>query len=134
LSPEYAAPVGTRSRNLVLILVIAGLAVGGFLFVRYQQTVEQPMALARDAARRSSEVREAMGEPLRFGRIPEAKVRGKNAHLGVRVRGPRGSGVLLEWAQMDAGKWQLCSLLFRDESTTTDVILVSRLATHCARE
>ncbi|HKO12431.1 MAG TPA: cytochrome c oxidase assembly factor Coa1 family protein [Acidobacteriaceae bacterium] len=126
--------MGQRSRNVGVMVAVAGLAVGGFLFVRYQQTVQQPMALATDAARRSSEVREAIGEPLRFGRLPEAKVRGKNAHLGVRVRGPRGSGVLFEWAQMDAGKWQLCSLLFRDESTTTDVILVSRLATHCARE
>lgn len=76
----------------------------------------------------------ALGEPLRFGRIPRARVRGKNAHLGIRVAGPRGNGLLLEWAQKEVAGWQLCSLLFRDENTTTDVILVSQGATHCARE
>lgn len=112
----------------------AALAVGAFLYVRYQQTVRQPTALATEAARRSTEVRNTLGEPLRFGRIPQARVRGSNAHLAIRVHGVRGDGLLLEWAQKNAGRWQLCSLVFRDESTTTDVILVSEAATHCARE
>ena len=112
----------------------AVIAVGAFLFVRYEQTVRQPIALATDVARKSSEVRDAIGEPLRFGRIPQARVRGKNAHLTIRVRGAHGDGLLIEWAQQDRGRWQLCSLLFRDENTTTDVILVSETATHCARE
>lgn len=117
-----------------LVVVVAALAVGGFLFVRYQQTLHQPIALARDAARRSPEVRDAVGDPLRFSRIPQARVRGANAHLAMDVRGSRGNGLLLSWAQKDAGQWRLCSLVFRDEKTTTDVILVSRTATHCARE
>lgn len=117
-----------------MVVAVGALAAGAFLFVRYQQTVRQPVALAADAALKSSEVRDAIGEPLRFGRIPQARVRGRNAHLDIRVRGARGDGLLIEWAQKDAGHWKLCSLLFRDESTTTDVILVSETATHCARE
>src|SRR5579862_8971920 len=124
-----------RSRIYVgLVAVAAALAVGAFLLVRYQQTVQQPMALARDAARQSSEVNNALGEPLRFAKIPQARVRGNNAHVAIRAAGPRGNGLLIEWAQQNAGHWRLCSLLFRDESTTTDVILVSEAATHCARE
>jgi len=124
-----------RSRIYVgLVAVAAALAVGAFLLVRYQQTVEQPMALARDAARQSSEVNNALGEPLRFAKIPQARVRGNNAHVAIRAAGPRGNGLLIEWAQQNAGHWRLCSLLFRDESTTTDVILVSEAATNCARE
>lgn len=115
-----------------MVVVAVAIAVGAFLFVRYQQTVEQPMALATDAARRSGDVREALGEPLRFGRVPRARVRGNNARLAIRVRGSRRDGLLMEWAQKDPGGWQLCSLLFRDG--TTDIILVSQSATHCARE
>lgn len=118
----------------MLVLVSAALAVGAFLFVRYQQTVQQPVALATDAARRSDEVRNALGEPLRFGRLPGARVRANNAHLTISVRGSRGDGMLVEWAQKGPGGWQLCSLLFRDQKTTTDIILVSQSATHCARE
>lgn len=117
-----------------MVVAVGGLAAGAFLFVRYQQTVQRPIALATDVARKSSEVRDAIGEPLRFGRIPQARVRGKNAHLTIRVRGAHGDGLLIEWAQQGPAGWQLCSLLFRDESTTTDVILVSETATHCARE
>ena len=123
-----------QPRKAAAIFVAAVVAVGAFLFIRYQQTVQRPIALATDVARKSSEVRDAIGEPLRFGRIPQVRVRGGNAHLGIRVHGAHGEGLLIEWAQQDRGRWQLCSLVFRDESTTTDVILVSETATHCARE
>ena len=126
--------VAQRRIHLAVVVAAAALAVGAFLFVRYQQTVRQPMTLATEAARRSAEVRDTLGEPLRFGRIPQARVRGSNAHLTIRVHGVRANGLLIEWAQKDHTRWQLCSLLFRDESTTTDVILVSQTATHCAKE
>lgn len=123
-----------RTGSVAVLIAVAALCAGAILFVHFKRILRQPVALATNAARNSSEVRDALGEPLRFGRLPEAKLHDTNAHLAIRVRGPRGSGLLLEWAQRDAGSWQLCSLLFRDESTTTDVILVSRAATHCARE
>lgn len=116
------------------MMVVAAFAVGAFLFVRYQQTAQRPIDLAEAVARGSGEVRDALGEPLRFGRLPQVKVRGANAHAVIRVHGARGEGLLIEWAQQEAGQWKVCSLLFRDESTTTDVILVSRAATGCARE
>lgn len=122
------------SRKVAVIVAVAAFAAAAFLFLRYQQTAQKPIDLAEGAARASGEVRDALGEPLRFGRIPQVKVRGPNAHAVIRVHGSRGEGLLIEWAQQNAGRWNLCSLLFRDESTTTDVILVSRAGSGCARE
>jgi Cytochrome oxidase complex assembly protein 1 len=121
-------------KTSVLIVAVAGLALGGFLFVRFNQTVQAPMKLATDFAQGSSVVRSALGEPLQFGRLPIAKVRGSNAHLGIRVTGSRGQGSLIEWAQQTAGQWKLCSLTLHTNSDDADTILLSGTTSSCARE
>jgi hypothetical protein len=121
-------------RGLALVVAFGGLALGGFLFVRFNQTVQAPMALAANAAQSSTVVRSALGEPLRFGRLPRAKVRGNNARLGVSVSGPLGSGTLIEWAQQTGGQWRICSLAFRPNDGSGSVDLVESETTRCEPE
>lgn len=125
-------------RGIALVFAVGGLAVGAFLFVRFSQTVKAPMALATSLAQTSPDVRAALGEPLTFGRFPQAKVRPAksllNAHIAIPVSGPRGKGTLVEWAQQDAGQWKLCSLVLHTDSDNSILVLVSGSGTTCARE
>jgi hypothetical protein len=56
------------------------------------------------------------------------------ADLSIQIYGPVGGGTLLEWAQEDAGKWHLCSLLFRSSDVSTSITVVSDASTQCDRE
>jgi hypothetical protein len=121
-------------RGPALVIAFGGLALGSFLFVRFNQTVQAPMALAANLAQSSTVVRSALGEPLRFGRLPRAKVRGNNARLGIGISGPLGSGTLIEWAQQTSGQWHICSLVFRRGDGSGSVDLVDSETTRCEPE
>ena len=58
---------------------------------------------------------------------------GGNADLIIPLNGGHGRGTLVEWAQKNAGRWQVCSLLFRAD-TGASVMLVNPANTHCAAE
>jgi hypothetical protein len=117
-----------------VVIAFGGLALGALLFVRFNQTVQAPIALATRVAQTAPPVTAALGEPLRFGRLPAARVRGRSARLVISVAGPAGSGKLIEWAQQDGGQWRICSLVFRPDAGGARIILVASETTHCETE
>ena len=46
-----------------------------------------------------------------------------NANLRIPIKGSRGKGELLEWAQLQNGQWYMCSLVFRSANGSTLPIL-----------
>jgi hypothetical protein len=125
-----------RARTgLAIVFAVGAVALGAFLTLRFNQTVQTPMALATRIARISPPVFQALGTPLQFGRFPEAKVlpwqSRLNARIGIRVSGPLGSGMLNEWAQQNGGQWRICSLVFRSDTGTAGIVLVDNSQMHC---
>lgn len=120
---------------VVLVLV---LLAGAIWTLSFERRIQEPVRLAAHTARSSAEVRDVIGEPVSVVRFTKGSLSAKgcngNADLTIQVYGPRGRGTLLEWAQEDAGKWHLCSLLFRSTDTSVSTSLVSDTSTHCDRE
>lgn len=131
-----------RSKNVIPKGLAVGLAlllsVAGTWIVRFERRAREPVRLATSVARRSAEVRHLIGEPIHVGRWAKGNLVANHgegtADLTISIHGPLGRGTLLEWAQEDAGKWRLCSLLFRSNDVSTGTTLVSDASTHCDRE
>lgn len=122
-------------KGLALAVAIGGLVAGGLLFLHYDRILTEPRLQAEEIAQNSPMILEKLGDPLEFGRFPQAKLHGdNNAHLAIGVSGPAGTGTLVEWAQQDAGHWRICSLVFRWNGTGDEFELVDGAETHCAPE
>ena len=88
------------------------------------------------AAQTSPELIEELGEPMTGGK-PDGKFVSKrgsgNADLTIPLRGPKGGGLLREWAQQRNGAWHLCSLSFELQDGATRIV-VDAAKTHCEPE
>ncbi len=72
------------------------------------------------------------GWPIR-GKLSTRKGFG-NADLRIPLSGPRGKGLLLEWAQLQRGKWHICSLVFNSATGGQINLVDDQIQTHCERE
>lgn len=132
-SAKSVVPIGLAAMLTLVFLL------GGIWTVIFQNRAKEPVRLAADLAEGSAGVRQAIGVPLKTGRWIRGNLTTKrgegNADITIPVHGPLGQGILQEWAQEDAGKWRLCSLLFRSEGQiSASITLVSDESTHCDRE
>ncbi len=120
---------------IVFVSLIGTLGI--FWLVRFESMVDQPTAMAVALAEKSAVVHSALGQPLQFSRFPTGRMTGSDtggtADIKIKVTGPLGKGILAEWAQVSDGKWQVCSLVFRQETSRASV-LVGGDATHCEPE
>jgi hypothetical protein len=132
LSKLRAILVGSTVGVFILV------AIAGIWILRFENQARAPIALAARTARGSAEVRQLLGEPIHISFAAKGNLVSKrgygNADLIIQVDGRLGQGTLLEWAQEDTGKWQICSLLFRSASGSTIIPLVDDSITHCERE
>jgi hypothetical protein len=132
----------TFNRRAVQVFLVLGvfllIVIVGFWNFRFERRIRAPIALAARTAHGSSEVRHVLGSPTRVGRFAKGNLNSGdgngNADLAIPVYGPLGRGTLLEWAQEDAGKWSICSLVFRSSDGLTSIPLVEDSSTHCERE
>jgi hypothetical protein len=124
-------------RGLALVVAFAGLAIGAALWVHFDRLLTQPRQMAIRFAQIAPPVTNTLGEPLEFGRFPQAKLHGGNGEgnvdMSISVSGPLGSGTLIEWAQQSAGQWHICSLVFRPDRRD-GITLVDSSQTHCEPE
>jgi hypothetical protein len=125
--------------TLAVAIAAIALASGATLFAYYDRVLTEPRQLAMRVAQISPALAVALGEPLHFGRFPQAKLHGgngeSNADMAISVSGPLGSGKLIEWAQQSGGQWRLCSLVFRpDAGGARSLDLVDSGSTHCETE
>lgn len=88
-------------------------------------------------AQASPQVADLIGRPIEPGWPVRGSVlmRGGegNADLRIPLHGPRGRGMLTEWAQREGGRWHVCSLHFHTEAGA-DLVLVDAAGTHCEAE
>jgi hypothetical protein len=124
---------------MALLVAVGGLALGAGLFAHYDRLLTTPRTMAIQMAQISPALMVALGEPLHYGRFPQAKLYGGNgegnADMAISVSGPLGSGKLIEWAQQSNGQWRICSLVFRpDAAGARNLDIVDSAATHCETE
>jgi hypothetical protein len=132
----------TFKRRAVQVFLALGvfllLVIVGFWILRFERRIRAPIALAARTVRGSSEVRHVLGSPMMVGRFVKGNLNSGNgngnADLAIPLYGPLGRGTLLEWTQEDAGKWSICSLVFRSSDGLTSITLVEDSSTHCERE
>ena len=126
-----------------LLAIMAGCAVlviaAGLISVwRFERNARVPIRVAMHVARNSAELQTAIGTPMQVEPLARGDLiadRGNgNADLMVRIKGPKGRGVLGEWAQEVAGQWHICSLDFRSQDGVIRLTLVDEASTHCERE
>jgi hypothetical protein len=130
------------SQRKVLVSLTTGvfllLVLAGAWILRFERQARAPAALAARTARSSAKIRRLLGEPLHVARLtkgtPVSSRGDGNADLTIQIEGPLGRGMLYEWAQEGAGKWQICSLLFQSSDGSTSIPLVDDSSTHCERE
>jgi hypothetical protein len=119
--------------GVILLLLLVGVWI-----LSFEYRARAPVALAARTVHSSAKMRQALGEPLYFARLTKGTLvsnRGEgNADLIIRIRGPLGRGTVYEWAQEGAGKWHICSLLFKSGDSSTSILLVDDSFTHCERE
>jgi hypothetical protein len=128
-----------QKRTLAIVIAAFTLASGAWLFAYYDRLLTEPRMMAIRLAQISPALTVALGEPLHFGRFPQAKLQGGkgegNTDMAISVSGPLGSGKLIEWAQQSGGQWHICSLVFRpDAGGAHSIILVASETTHCETE
>lgn len=56
------------------------------------------------------------------------------ADVTIRIFGPRGQGKLYEWAQETNRSWQICSLVFRPDNGSQEILIVPDESSHCEHE
>jgi Cytochrome oxidase complex assembly protein 1 len=128
-------------RNLktafLAVVLLAATAYAIWIFV-LQFRAQEPARMAAREALSSDEVMKRIGQPIRVGPFIRGNLVSSNdsgvADLIIPVRGPRGKGMLLEWAQKTSGKWRICSLAFRSDANSMDVEIISDTKSNCERE
>ena len=122
---------------LSAIFVVATIAALIWVVVFLNRAVA-PVRLAVNAAQASSEFRNAVGQPVKTGVFVRGNIlssnRFGNADLTIPISGPQGEGTLDEWAQQQAGKWHLCSVVYRSKDGQTQIVILPEESAPCERE
>ena len=130
---RHALPFGMAA-GLFFCSVVGAFVLFVFSLLRNNGAVELAVRTASD----SDVVAKAVGKPFRVGRFVTGNINtdagSGNADLNIRISGPRGKGTLLEWAQENRGKWEICSLLYRPADGSADITIISDENTRCERE
>lgn len=111
--PRWLVPacLGCGLGSLLLLVVFLGVVMWGVqALMRNSWAYQEGLARARS----SSEVRQALGEPIEPGWFVSGSVNGTigsgSAELSIPVSGPSGQGSLEVVARESGGKWSFSSL------------------------
>lgn len=106
----WATPVGCFG----LLMLIAGLGFGIFLFVMSILKSSDAYKEAFAAAKNNIEVQEALGTPIVSDTFVSGNInvngRSGNAELSIPISGPLGKGVIQLEAKKRSGKWNFSFL------------------------
>jgi Cytochrome oxidase complex assembly protein 1 len=133
--------LAAASRNLktafLAVVLLAATAYALWIFV-LQFRAQEPARMAAHEALSSDEMMKRIGQPIKVGPFIRGSLVSNNgsgiADLIIPVRGPRGKGMLREWAQESSGKWRICSLTFRSNANSTEVVIIPDAKSNCERE
>jgi len=125
---KWFVPVGCLS----LLVLLAGLValVGSIVIGAMRSSDAYGHAVAE--ARRSPEVAQALGTPLREGLFVSGSVDVKGpsgtASLAIPLSGPKGKGTVYVEATKSAGEWTYSTLVVRVDGTEGRIDLLQRPA------
>jgi hypothetical protein len=129
-----------KRRNALILMCGIAFPLAALAILFYFRGSGQRRAIADAAiyeAQASPQMAEMIGRPIEPGWPVRGSVvmRGGdgNADLRIPLHGPRGRGMLTEWAQREGGRWHVCSLHFH-EDTGADLMLADAAGTHCEAE
>jgi len=104
-----------------LILVVL-LTIGLLAGMLYVVKASEAYRTAESFIRNSEEIREVVGNPLRFGLFPAGSVqtnRGRGtADLKIHVKGPKGETDVRIRLTLENGRWNVLSAVFTDAAGT----------------
>lgn len=126
------AIVGCFGGVVALVLVVGGAIVGVIALVMGALKSSGAYRLALEELRRSEEVAQALGRPMKAGWLVSGRANlrnsGGDANLQFKVRGPKGAGQVAARAVKESGQWRLEFLAVRILETGESIILVGSSA------
>ena len=133
--------LSTVARNLksalIAVVILTGTGYAFWIFV-LQFRAQDPARIAAREALSSDVVMRSIGQPMNVGPFIRGNLVSSNgsgtADLIIPIRGPKGKGTLLEWAQESSGKWRICSLTFRSSTESADIAIIPEEKSDCERE